>query len=268
MTNSDMQVVILAAGLGSRLGEATNGRPKCLLEVGGRPLIRHHQAILADLGIKNILTIVGHRADQVVAEVRDSVTTRLNDHYLTTNSLYSLWLARTWIKGSVMVINADVLADPQIYRRLLETDGNALAFDSGTGTQSEEMKVQFNADRLQSINKTMNSDHSHGENLGILKFDPHGAKLLMDAAGQIVAEGRLNEWAPAAVDAIAQEIPIRGIDIAGLPWTEIDFPEDLEHARNHVWPKIRRRNFVGKDTQPSANDPSFFTAPANLFSPQ
>ena len=140
-----------------------------------------------------------------------------------------------------MVINGDVLADPQIYRQLLEENGNALAFDSKSGTEEEEMKVRFESNRLRAINKDMGLDHSHGENLGILKFDARGARALLDEADRLVAEGRVNDWAPAAVQSVAQSIPIKGIDVTALPWTEIDFPEDLEHARKRVWPAIDRR---------------------------
>ncbi len=237
---TDTQAVILAAGVGSRLGG--NGRPKCLLDVGGRTLIRHHLEVLDGLGVENILIVVGHGADQVMAEVSHAGVMQFNDRYSSTNSLYSLWLTRKWIAGSMMVINGDVLADPHIYQQLLEADGNALAYDSRSGTEEEEMKVHFESSRLRAINKDMGPGRSHGEHLGMLKFDASGAKELMDEADRLVMEGRVNDWAPAAVHQVAQRIPIQGIDVTALPWTEIDFPEDLEHARKRVWPAIDRRN--------------------------
>ena len=45
-------------------------------------------------------------------------------------------------------------------------------------------------------------------------------------------------WAPAALDRVAKDVPIHGIDVRGLPWTEIDFPEDLVRAEKKVWPAI------------------------------
>ena len=254
LTGSDTQAVILAAGLGSRLGGGSDGRPKCLLDVGGRTLIRHHLEVLNGLGVEDILIVVGHGAEQVMEEVRHAGVMKFNHRYSSTNSLYSLWLTRKWIARSMMVINGDVLADPQIYRQLLEENGNVLAFDSRSGTGEEEMKVRFESNRLLAINKDMDPDHSHGEHLGILKFDARGARALMDEADRLVEEGRVNDWAPAAVHCVAQRIPIKGIDVTALPWTEIDFPEDLEHARKRVWPAIDRRKSAAAAARSSVCD--------------
>ena len=238
-----MQAVILAAGVGSRLG--CNGRPKCLVDVGGQSLIGHHLEVLEGLGVENILIVAGHGADQVMAEVRHNGVIQFNDRYSTTNSLYSLWLTRKWVSGSLMLINGDVLADPQIYRQLLEAEGNVLAYDSRSGTEDEHMKVRFTASRLREISKEMEEERADGEHLGMLKFDAGGARELMREADRLVAEGRVNEWAPAAVQGLAKRTPIEGIDVTELPWTEIDFPEDLEHARERVWPAIDRRSASG-----------------------
>ena len=110
------------------------------------------------------------------------------------------------------------------------------------------MKVKFKSDRLHKINKKMRPERSHGEHLGILKFDSAGAQALLDEADRLVGEGRVNEWTPAAVNRLAKRMTIKGIDVSDLPWTEIDFPSDLEHARTKVWPAIDRRNSDGGTT--------------------
>lgn len=259
-----MQAVILAAGKGSRLGNASDGRPKCLVEIGGRSLIKHHLDALDMIGIEKTVVVVGHGAAQVMAEVGDSGLLQFNEHYDRTNSLYSLWLARKWVAGNVMVINGDVLADPQVYQVLRDAEGNVLAYDSRSGNREEEMKVKFKSDRLHKINKKMRPERSHGEHLGIFKLDPAGAASLVEEADRMIERGRLNEWAPAAVNRIAKAMPIRGIDVSELPWTEIDFPSDLEHARKRVWPAIHERttgNGAGDRSvpkpHPRALSPSF-----------
>lgn len=151
-----------------------------------------------------------------------------------------------------MVINADVLADPQIYRSLLAEEGNVLAFDPRSGNQAEEMKVQFKEDRLHAINKDMSPDLAHGEHLGIFKFDPEGAGELLAELERFVTEGRVNDWAPAAVNNITQHVPIKGIDVSAHPWTEIDFPDDLQHAIEYIWPAIELRNSLASADYPSS----------------
>ena len=56
--------------------------------------------------------------------------------------------------------------------------------------------------------------------------------------------GGENDWAPAAVNRLAKKVRIRAVDVADLPWTEIDTPEDLEYARLHVLPKIEGRAYI------------------------
>lgn len=236
--NRKTHAVILAAGIGSRLGPAATARPKCLLEVGGRSLLRHHFEALRRAGLRRVTVVAGHLAEQVMKETKCSGVVKFNHTYADTNSLYSLWLVRNWVTGPLMVINGDVLAHPQIYQNLLAAEGCALAFDSRSDCEDEEMKVRFQGGRLTEISKTMNPDVAHGENLGILKFDAQGARVLLEEADRIVSEGRLKEWAPAALDRMAERVPVRGVDTVGLPWTEIDFPEDLEMARKEVWPAI------------------------------
>ncbi len=102
------------------------------------------------------------------------------------------------------------------------------------------MKVSFNAGRLRAVSKILSDDKTDGENVGILRFDRRAASLLFSEADAIIRGGDLKCWAPAAVDRIANRVAVRGVDVSDLPWTEIDFPEDLAFAREKVWPAMQR----------------------------
>ena len=109
-----MQAVILAGGVGSRLESMTGGRPKCLVEVGGRPIILHQLDALSDHGIGPVLMVVGYQHEAVREVVGQRVEYLVNERFKETNSLYSLWLAREWIKGDFVLLNSDLLFDPEI----------------------------------------------------------------------------------------------------------------------------------------------------------
>jgi len=229
-----MQAVILAAGKGSRLGADLNGKPKCLLEVGERTLLEHQIQTLQSMDIRDICVVVGYQKEMIVERLSDEYTFITNTIYAETNSLYSLWLTREWITGSFLLMNSDVIAHPDIYRELISYDGTALAYDPTSGDQDEHMKVSFDDGRLQAISKSMPTEQSIGENLGILKFDEQAARLLFHEADKIVVSGELKAWAPAAVDRIASQVLIYGIEVTNKPWAEIDFPEDLNYAQKHL----------------------------------
>jgi choline kinase len=233
-----MQAVILAAGLGLRMNGSLNGHPKCLVDVGGRTLLEHQLDVLRGLGVREICVVVGHRAAEVRALVGADCHCLENPRYRETNSLYSLWLAREWVRGSFLVVNADVLASPEIYRRVAVAPGSALAYDSRSGHEDEHMKVRLDGSRLARVAKDLGREACDGENVGILHFDEDAARELFVQAGALIAGGWTNAWAPAAVDRIAERFRIQAVDVADLPWIEIDYPADLEVARREVWPAI------------------------------
>src|SRR5262245_6712280 len=125
-----MRAIILAAGLGSRLGSKGNGQPKALLRIGDGSIIEHQLEMLSSEGVGPIIVVVGHGADEVRKVLGESVEYVVNERPGETNSLYSLWLAREWLKGDVVLLNSDLLFDPSILKNLLATEGNALAYDS------------------------------------------------------------------------------------------------------------------------------------------
>ena len=234
------QAVILAAGRGKRLGGEVNGDPKCLIPFGGKTLLEHQLGVLESQGIERCVVVVGHEADRVRSVVSGGHICITNELYAETNSLYSLWLARNHVPGPFVLLNADVLAHPDVYRRMLALETTALTYDSSSGSEAEHMKVSFRDGRLRAISKALSADDADGENVGILYFDQDAANLLFKEADNIIASGAIRSWAPAAVDRITDRVEIRGVDVADLPWTEIDCPEDLLFARDNIWSAIDR----------------------------
>ena len=232
------EAVILAAGRGTRLNGAAGGGPKCLTRVGGKPLIEHQVDMLRAAGIATIWVVVGHRADRVAAHLNGVCRYIYNPEYATTNSLHSLWLARTHVRGGFMLLNSDVLVHPDAVIRLREVQSSALLYDATSGEDAEHMKVHIEGGMLRQMSKTLPAQFVCGENVGVLQFDCGAARGLFCEADALVRSGSSESWAPAAVSRLAQAEPIRCVDIDGLPWVEIDFAEDLERARHEVWPAI------------------------------
>lgn len=238
-----MQAVILAAGLGSRLKSLTGGKAKALVEVGDRPLIMHQLEMLADHGIGPTLVIAGYQADEVRRVVGERAEVLVNERFAETNSLYSLWLAREWVKGPFILLNCDLLFDPRILERLLEESGNVLAYDSTSSRGREQTKVAIKERRVVDIGKDLPPSSARGESLGMLKFDADGAQAMLRAADDLVRDGREKSWVIEATRTVCAEVPLYGINVAGQAWTEIDLPHDLDVARREVWPAIWNRRW-------------------------
>lgn len=237
------QALILAAGRGSRLGSRSNGTPKPLLEVGRKPLAEHQLEMLSAAGIGPVAMVVGYAADEIQEALGMQVEYLRNPRWASTNSLYSFTLAREWVNGDLVLLNCDVLLDAEILHRLLTRGGDCFAYDSTSGDGPEHMKVRLLESRLVEIGKTLDPATADGENVGILYLRKETAQALFRAADEILREGDEKAWIGAAVERVARERAIEGVDVAGLPWAEIDFSYDLERARRDVWPAIRHRWF-------------------------
>ncbi len=235
-----MQGLILAAGRGSRLGGRSAETPKCLLEVARRPLIEHQLAACADAGVAPMAVVVGYCGDEIKQVLGLRAEYIDNPRWATTNSIYSFWQARDWVKGPLVVMNCDVLFEPEILSRLLAAGADSLAYDSSSGRGLEQMKVKVRDGCITDMSKQLPIDESAGENLGMLYFSAETVKALMTKAGELIAAGGENSWFPAAVREIAQTRSLKAVDVAGLSWAEIDSAWDLDHARKKVWPKIAR----------------------------
>ena len=236
-----MKAIILAAGKGTRLDGAAV-KPKCLVDVGGSTLLHRQIETLRSLNVTEIVVVVGFGADSIREECDDEIEFVENAKFAETSSLYSLWLAREHLGDGFVVLNSDVLFHPQMLADLLESDWeNALLLsdtDTNTPLGDEEMKVKVSDHRVVDISKQMDPLDADGENVGIVKFSAAGAKLLVNYMDALIGSGAVKDWAPRAFLEFARNHPLHALSTRGLPWIEIDFPEDYQRAVNEVLPKI------------------------------
>ena len=238
-----MRGVILAAGAGTRF----NGggvQPKCLAGFGGRPLIELQVRAMRACGIDDIAVVVGFEADSVRKACGPRVQFIENLRFAETNSLYSLWLARAVLQDGFVVMNCDVLFPTVMLADLLTArHQNALLVSypepSDPEFGDEEMKVRVRKGRVVDIGKNLSSTDTDGENVGIVKFGAEGAGRLIELMDEIVRSGSERDWAPRAFGAFAREHPLYAVGTRGLPWTEIDTPDDYTRAVTQIFPAIR-----------------------------
>lgn len=241
-----MTGVILAAGRGARLNGGNSSLPKCLVTLGGETLLARNIRLLRGAGVEDIVVVVGCAADAVRQSCRNvaGVTFVENAHFAQTNSLFSLWLARDLLAGGFVVMNCDVLLHPQLLTDLLTAHyDDALLVDfatEGTPYGDEEMKVRVRRGRIVEMSKRLDPSEADGENLGVARFGAAGAQALGVELDRIVAAGDVMAWVPQAFTALAARRPIHAIGTRGLPWLEIDFPEDYRRALDQVLPQIER----------------------------
>lgn len=236
-----MKAIILAAGKGKRLDTIRGDYPKCLLGVGGVSLIERQIQTLRAVGINDITVVIGFGGEHVRAVCGPEITYVENELHAETNSLYSLWLTRDLLSDGFVVLNADVLFHAQMLVGLLSSeheDALLISYQPRATLGDEEMKVKVQDGRVVDISKQMDSAEADGENVGIVKFGPSGAALLIEKMNELVAAGNRRAWAPRAFREFADLRPLRAISTNGYPWIEIDFPEDYARAVKQILPEL------------------------------
>src|SRR4051812_2505180 len=211
--------------------------PKALLSFAGKTLLRRHVEILRGCGVEDIAVTVGHGADLVREELeRLNGEGRLhavdNPDY-RNGSVVSLWSARASLvtDEDVILMDADVLYDQRLMARLVDSPvENCLLVDREIEPGDEPVKLCVKDGRIVDFHKLPKNAHDwYGESVGFFRFAPATARALAERAGAYVADGRASlEYEEPIRDLILDDA--RGSfgfeEVTGLPWTEIDFPED------------------------------------------
>ena len=245
-----MKAIMLAAGMGRRLGgDASELPPKALLRFDGRSLLDRHIEVLRSVGIDALTLVVGYRAGDITAELasigaRNFVTTIHNPAF-SEGSLVSLWAARAALASGddILFMDADVLYDPALVERLVDTrQPNAFLIDRDFEPGDEPVKLCLRNGVLAEFRKKIAGDYDVvGEWPGFLRLAPAEAKKLASALDAYVTSGRRDQpYEEPMRDVLLAEPHLFGIeDVTGMPWIEIDFPEDLARAEQDILPLLR-----------------------------
>ena len=239
--------ILLAAGVGNRLGDSHDG-PKVLLEFNGRSLLARHMDALATSGIERLSITVGYMADAVRAEAeRSSAGLQLNfvdNPRFREGSLVSLWVQRGLLQARqpVLLMDGDVLYDKRMITRLTGSAyENILLVDRNIEPGDEPVKICFRGETIVDFRKKPEFEHDwHGESVGFFRFSPAMAIRLFERCDHYVQAGRGDlEYEEAIRDLLLAE-PARfgAADVTDLPWTEIDFEEDVARARAEILPQL------------------------------
>jgi choline kinase len=243
----DISVILLVAGVGRRLHGAAEG-PKVLLDFGGKSLLERHLAALRANGLEDIHLTVGFESGQIRSELKrlgynGEIKLTENPDY-TLGSLVSFHVQDPLLRSgkTIILMDGDVLYPPQMIRRLLDSpQENVLLLDRNIEPGDEPVKICIRDGKIVDFRKKPVHEHEwHGESVGFFRFSPAMASELADICAAYVREGRTaEEYEEAIRDKILVE-PERfaATDVSDIPWTEIDFVEDIDRAQNQILPRL------------------------------
>ncbi len=239
-----MKVVILGAGQGKRLLPLTEHVPKALLDIGGRSLVGRQIDAFAACGIREFVVITGYGTDvmedrlaAIAQEGGLDIRTVYNPFFAVADNLASCWMAREEMTGEFIQVNGDNVFQAGLVRSLLEQSSGEItvAINRKDNYDGDDMKVMLDGERMTEIGKTLPVEAVDAEAIGFYVFKRGGAERYKTMLEHAMREpSGLKQWFPSAVGQLAKVADVGVADVSGHTWCEVDFPVDLQHARQMV----------------------------------
>lgn len=239
-----MQALMLAAGMGKRLGKYTENATKCMVPVNGKALIDYAIEALIEAGIKKFTLVVGYKRDVLKDYLKGKypeITIEYidNDVFDTTNNIYSLYMAKDVLaQDDTILLESDLIFDKKIIRELIDNpeknlcvvspfeswmDGTVTVLDESNGIQGIFGKADFDWDNKSSYYKTVN----------IYKFSKEFSKdVYMPFLKAYQSAYGKNEYYETVLKVISflDKSTLKAHVVDGSRWYEIDDPADLAIA--------------------------------------
>ncbi len=237
-----MRTIILAAGEGKRLRPHTEDIPKCLVPINGAPLIHRQLSILENLGYEVIL-VVGWQSNKLK---QLNVRMIKNPQFNTTNMVSTLYCARKYLKGRLIISYGDIAYSPTILRSLNNCGADIATVVDLNWKEYWSKRIDNPLEDLETMRindknfitqlgaKPLSLDEIQGQYIGLTYLSPRGSIVLKTTLQDCYHIGFVNgkPFEAAYFTDLIQEIINRGYDVAAVKteqlWIELDTVEDLE----------------------------------------
>jgi choline kinase len=226
-----MKVIILAAGVGSRLKPFTINMPKCLFKLGKNETILEQMiCIIRKYADAEICIVTGFQHTRV-EQVAAGLTVVHNPFFRVTNSISSLWFARAYLDDDTVLINSDLVFEESLFKEVLEFDSPTfVAMDSSKKSEADYKVATFN-NRVVMMDKDLHT--FAGEYVGITRLSKDAALRLKRKIEEMVMYGQIDEWYETALVSMILDdnFELSYCDVPQFTWTEIDTSDDLLEAK-------------------------------------
>jgi len=209
--------------------------PKSTLPIDGEPLIRRSVKLLQQSGIECIVC-VGYQKEKIFEALAGlNVTYCVNPFYDVTNSIASIWFAKEYIKGDMLLLNADVFFSQDILDLMLaDRHEVVLAIDKSRVEVGDYFFSTTDQGCITKYGKNLPITERTCEYVGICKVRQSFCKSFLSRMEQLIFNYQHNMWWENILYSFTGEREIHTVDVNGLFWAEIDYFDDYERILNYV----------------------------------
>jgi choline kinase len=239
-----MKAIILAAGRGSRMKKITDDRPKCLVELRGKPLLEWQLASLHKAGISEISIVTGYKSELLSNR---SLTTFHNPRWEETNMVFSLACAQEWLQAEPCIVSySDIFYEASSVESLMTCQASlAVTYDphwlklwekrfGNPLIDAETFRLKPDSTLAEIGNKPKSLTEIQGQYMGLLRFTPESWNEVI----RIRAELTPAQYDKMHMTGTLQKIIEAGrMDVTAVPyedeWGEVDSADDLAAYQDH-----------------------------------
>ncbi|AIF69567.1 hypothetical protein PAP_05835 [Palaeococcus pacificus DY20341] len=221
-----MKGVILAAGLGSRMGRLTEETPKGLLRIAGREILYRTMKTLEELGVEEFIIVTNPKYEDKFREfLRENgfnAQIIVNEHPEKGNG-YSLYLAKNYVGEKFILVMSDHVYERAFLERAIRGEGLIIDRNPKYVNLKEATKVLVEDGRIKDIGKRLKA--YDGADTGFFVLTKETFKY---------AEGILEQRGKAELSEIVKKAGLKVTEVSGLFWMDVDTPQDLKKANRFI----------------------------------
>lgn len=241
-----MQAIILAAGMGKRLGELTQGNTKCMIEVGGETLISRLLHQLDQHHLSRVVMVVGYKGKELreylnTLDVKTPIAYVENEIYDKTNNIYSLYMAKDYLQAEdTLLFESDIIMEDAVIDKLVRNpypdlalvdkyeswmDGTMVTIDEDNRIKRFIPNTQFRYEEIETYYKTVN----------VYKFSKQFSEDMyipfLEAYCKALGKNEYYEQVLRVINMLDNS-GMRALPLQGEQWYEIDDIQDLDIAES------------------------------------
>ena len=241
--NRNIKAVVLAAGIGSRINEITKSIPKTMIKINDKCIYEYILENLINNNIYNVVFVIGYSANILepilrakCKELDINLEIVKNKDYETTNTMYSLWLARNSLKSDFVYLHGDLLFSSKMLSLFMKSSHkNCVLVDKNNPLDWDDaMKIISNNNLLKYMSKSITINEMDGVAIGIYKFNKQGSKILFKIIKNLINAGITKNWVSEAINIMSKHINVN-LQISKLhAWADVDNLTDLKSAKKII----------------------------------
>lgn len=230
MIKKNTKVVILAAGMSSRLYPMTKDKPKCLLKIDEKAILSHQLDLFGDLGINDISIVTGYHSKKILDFIPKNIKTYYYPNYKNTNNLLTLKSISSILEGDTIITFSDLLLSKSIICDLMKSENHCTLAIDRRRVLDTTMFTKVDGNDIVDIGSHLSESDRHGNFIGISYYGHEFIKLIKDRLNRVSEDDpyfRGKYYTEVLRDLINEGRNVSFIDVAGQQvWYEIDTEDE------------------------------------------